>query len=344
MRNIYLFTDYKGRFGSKYNDSPYRSGMDKDLLTKYFYEHGLQTVFTPFQDIRFRTGDFKDQLVIYTSAEDGQYHYKSFIEDIVYGLELTGAFLIPGYKFLKANNNKIFMEILRDLSENQNDLGSLTSHYYGTFEELKKEMEKDFVDFPLVLKPAGGAMSRGVSLAKNKEEVYKQAKKLSATKDWQYDLRDLVRSYKHKGYLRESSHRKKFITQNFIPGLENDYKVLVFNKKYYAIKRRNRKDDFRASGGGLLSYEENLPDGLLDFAEKVFSTLDLPHVSLDLAFDGNRFHLFEFQAIYFGSYTLTFSDFYFEKQGSEWQIKRGTSDLENEYVNSIVSYIKRKQY
>lgn len=344
MRKIYLLTDYKGRFGSKYNDSPYRSGMDKELLTQYFLEHGFKTIFTPFQDIRFRAGDFKDQPVIYTSAEDGQYHYKSFIEDIVYGLELSGAFLIPTYKFLRANNNKIFMEILRDLSENQKDVGSIYSRYYGTYEELKKDIDHTSFDFPVVLKPAGGAMSRGVSLAKNNEELSGQGKKLSATKDWYYDLRDFIRFQKHKGYVRESSHRKKFIVQNFIPGLNNDYKVLVFDNKYYVLKRRNRKDDFRASGGGLLSYEENLPEGLLDFAEKVFRSLDLPHVSLDLAFDGNRYHLFEFQAIYFGSYTLTYSDFYFEKQGTGWLIKRGKSVLEEEFVNSIVSYIQRKRF
>ena len=32
MEKIYLLTDYRGRFGSKHDDSPYRSGMDHRLL------------------------------------------------------------------------------------------------------------------------------------------------------------------------------------------------------------------------------------------------------------------------------------------------------------------------
>ena len=32
MNAIYFLTDYLNRFGSNYFDSPYRNGMDKDLL------------------------------------------------------------------------------------------------------------------------------------------------------------------------------------------------------------------------------------------------------------------------------------------------------------------------
>ena len=36
MNKIYILTDYKNIFGSKHNATPYRSGMNKKLLKKYF--------------------------------------------------------------------------------------------------------------------------------------------------------------------------------------------------------------------------------------------------------------------------------------------------------------------
>ena len=140
MNNIYLLTDYQGRFGSKHNDFPYRSGMDKSLLKKYFADNGFETHFINISDIDFRKNDLKNQFVLYTSSEDVGYHYKDYIEDIVYGLELQGAKVIPEYKYLRANNNKVFMEILRD-SCDLNIIKSLKSHSFGTAEDFQKKSD-----------------------------------------------------------------------------------------------------------------------------------------------------------------------------------------------------------
>ncbi|HOM66395.1 MAG TPA: hypothetical protein PK591_11340 [Ignavibacteriales bacterium] len=41
MKKIIALTDYKNIFSSKHNANPYRNGMDKKLLEKYFKENGL---------------------------------------------------------------------------------------------------------------------------------------------------------------------------------------------------------------------------------------------------------------------------------------------------------------
>ena len=120
--------DYKNQFGSKYTATPYRSGMDKDKLNNYFSNYGYDVEFMQLSAVNF-PNDWKDKYVLYTSQEDKDYLYKSYIEDIVYGLELAGARVIPSYKFLKANNNKVFMEILRDLS-NCVEIQGISSKYY----------------------------------------------------------------------------------------------------------------------------------------------------------------------------------------------------------------------
>ena len=132
--------------------------MDKKLLTKYFNEFGYQPTYISFSQLDFTHQDYSSKIFLYTSSEDKGYHYKSFIEDVIFSLEVCGAKVIPQYKFLRANNNKVFMEQLREIYKVGNS-GNIKSHYFGTIEELKRGIDK--VTFPCVVKSATGAMSSG---------------------------------------------------------------------------------------------------------------------------------------------------------------------------------------
>jgi hypothetical protein len=121
----------------------------------------------------------------------------------------------------------------------------------------------------------------------------------------------------------------------------NDYKILIYGNKFYPLYRQNRKNDFRASGSGLLSYPKVLPDGLLEFAQKVFIYFNVPNISLDIAFNGKAFYVMEAQFLYFGTYTIEHSEFYFIKENGQWRIIEDRSSLEKEYVRSIVQYLKK---
>jgi hypothetical protein len=81
---------------------------------------------------------------------------------------------------------------------------------------------------------------------------------------------------------------------------------------------------------------------MFEYAEAVFKTLDVPNVSLDIGFDGNNFYLFEFQAVYFGSFTVEKAPFYFKKDGNKWISVNSTSVLEDIYADSIVYYIRQR--
>jgi glutathione synthase/RimK-type ligase-like ATP-grasp enzyme len=343
MNNIYILTDYKDRFGSKYSAKPYRSGMDKDFLIKFFYEAGYKVKFMKFSEIDFRSMDFQDIPVLYTSQEDWGYHYKSYIEDIVLGLELQGAQVIPPYKYLRANNNKVFMEILRDQLEDEG-IKTIKSFHFGCLEELEANI--DSIEFPVVIKSAAGAMSTGVFLAKKKIELIKYAKRISRTKYIYQEFKEIARCFKHKGYIKESIFRSKFIVQNYIPGLENDWKVLVYGERYYIFKRPNRKNDFRASGSGNQKYlygdNSEFPESIFDYAKGIFDLLKIPHLSLDIGFSNNAFYLIEFQAVYFGSVGQGKSDICYVIHSDNWQKEENRYSLEQVYVDSILQYLKVK--
>ncbi|MFZ1519715.1 MAG: hypothetical protein WAU11_13105, partial [Ignavibacteriaceae bacterium] len=156
------------------------------------------------------------------------------------------------------------------------------------------------------------------------------------------EVRDQIRAFKHKGYCKQSLHRRKYIIQNFIPHLKNDWKVLIYADRYYVLFRGNRKNDFRASGSGLFKFVQAVPNGLLNFAKTIYDKCNIPNISLDIAFDVNVFHLIEFQALYFGTTTIVKSPFYFERRNGNFALIESKSELEMVYTESIIKYLDKQ--
>ena len=115
MIEIIAFLDYKGHFGTKKTSWPPNSGMNLSLLQEVFLKSGFILRFEPFSSIDFKTNKYSGKYCLYTSSEDPGNYYKQFLENLVFGLKEKGAIIIPDYPYLLAHNNKVFMEILRDL-------------------------------------------------------------------------------------------------------------------------------------------------------------------------------------------------------------------------------------
>ncbi len=342
-KEIIALIDYKNHFGFSAGSKFYRSGMDIELLKKFSMEKGYSFKMMHFNDLDFRNLKTEDTLYIYTSQEDPGYHYKGYIEDIVYSLELGGAYVLPKYKYLRANNNKVFMELLRDLSKDE-DFHKIKSNGFGTFEEL--EMSNVVANEKKVIKKAAGATSKGVFLSSNQSELLKTAKKVSSS-PWTWDgIKDLVRPYLHKGYIPNSRNRKKFIIQNFIPDLKNDWKILVFGDKYFIEYRGVRENDFRASGSHKFLFNDDIADripaGIFHFAEKIKNILQNPHFSIDIGFVNNVFYVFEFQALSFSSYAQLKSTCYYERKGEEFIRVNENFPLEYLYIDSLIQYYEKR--
>ncbi|WP_418892368.1 hypothetical protein [Limibacterium fermenti] len=344
-RNIYLLLNYKGGFGNKYNAIPYHSGYNKEELSKQFKVRDFNVIYLYPSQLDMRDKALNGQLILYSSMEDPDGFYKSYVEDIVYGLSLRGAIVIPAYMFLKAHHNKVFMEMLRDMSE-LSEIKNLTSHHFGALEEFEHSFDHTKDNTPLVIKSASGASSSGVRLSTNKKMLFKYIKQLSLSKTpFKVRIKEVLRKYKYDGYTVPSVHRKKFILQSFIEAIDNDWKILVFNDKFYAIRRPNRKHDFRASGSGkpryLFGKDAQLPNGLLDFANRIYQSFNVPMISLDIAFKDSVFYLIEMQFVAFGNSGHHYSKEYYYKKDEQWLLKENTQSIEETYTDSIVSYIER---
>ncbi|MEN9334785.1 MAG: hypothetical protein RLY35_1965 [Bacteroidota bacterium] len=337
---LVALTDYKNRFGSKHFDIPYRSGMDKEKLKFHFKSFGLDLLFLPMSSAWSGFPQDVDYF-IYTSIEDNGYLYKSYIEDVVLGLEQMGLKSVPNFPYLRANNNKGFMEFLR-MSTKDAQLNTIRTQFYGTLEELTEHLDE--FQFPVVIKKTAGASGRGVFKAKNVDELRKRALEVSSSSSFLLDLKDWVRSKRHSGYLRDSRNRNKFIVQNFIPDLENDWKIYWFHGEVYIFYRPVfAHRDFIASGGGYdnYSYGEDAykPDGLFEYVDHIMSYFKVPHASLDIAFDGKAFHLLEIQFLYFGTAGIPYSKGYYIKDGGKWKYVEGKREIEEVYSKSVATFV-----
>jgi len=342
MKKIYLLTNYRGAFGNKYKAAFYASGMDKIMLTDNFKKEGFKTVFLSPSEIDFRDNKLKNSTILYTTTEDNKEYYKLFIEDIVLGLECVGAKVIPGYIHLKSHHNKVFMEILRDI-QGFEALNNIETQKFGTLEEFKKHFEK--TEKNVVVKKASGASSMGVFLAKGHKDLLKKVKKASKTYHPLMDIKEELRKLKHKNYIPVSRHRNKFIVQNFIPNLTNDWKVLIYLDKYYIFERPVRANDFRASGSGKNRYlygeKANIPEGIFDYAKSIYDKFNIPMLSLDIAFANNQFYTLEFQFTGFGTVGQQLSDNYYSLENGEWKPIYEKIDLEKVYVDSVVGFLNK---
>jgi glutathione synthase/RimK-type ligase-like ATP-grasp enzyme len=338
---ILILTDYKGFFGSKQYSEFYRGGMDISLLVNLFDGFGFEVEVMKYSDFQLHFIRVLNEkpIVLYQSQEDQNSFYKSYIEDVIYDLEQRGIIVLPSFACLKAHNNKVSMELLRTRS-GIDTIQTINSKVYGTREELIRVADQ--LKYPIVIKTASGAMSKGVALASDKNDLIHKSKKIASSKSFFHDVKEHLRGIKYKAhYIKESFYRNKFITQNLISGLDNDWKVLVYGDTCFALYRGVRDNDFRASGSGKFVFKTDLPKGMLDYAWQIRKKFNVPHISLDIAFDGEKFHLIEFQFINFGTTTLEKSSFYFEKENNEWKLHEAKANLEEIYVKSTVDYINQ---
>lgn len=337
---IIILKDYRGAFYSRTSNRYTICSFDLEYLVSCFSKHGWQVEVLEFSEASGLSTAFP---ILLTSSEDSFNIYKNFIETFALGLESTGAVVVPRYEYLKAHHNKIAMEQIRYRIFPEQAL-KLNSAFFGCYEELRLERLKS-EKWPKVFKTAFGAGSAGVCLVSDYFELDRLAKKMSRTWIWPEFIYELVRRVKRKDYVPRSLNRKSFLVQDFIPGLKCDYKVLVYGRQYYVIKRMNRKNDFRASGSGIFSFDELPQDELfkiLGFARECFIKLANPVLSMDIALAQDGPILLEFQAVCFGPLTAEKSKRHYTYEKGIWLKNEEPCDLEAVFANAIVDYFESR--
>lgn len=335
MTKIFLLTDYRNQF---YSSTKYRgAAVDTQRLREYFKQLNIDLITVPYSEVDFRSQNYRNEWVLYQSSEDPGLHYRSYIEDVIIGLMIQGAKLIPNFYLFRAHHNKHFMEVLRDIV-GPDEIKNIQSKRFGTYEDYVRNVgslnEKSYV-----LKSSNTSKSRGVSMLSINKDPFSAPRSISHTFSLQ-NLKYLIERIRTGNKpLQISNNRHKFILQPHIAGLAGDYRVVVYGEKFYVLYRANRDNDFRASGSMKFKYDIELPEGLLNFSKRVFDSFDTPYIALDIGIIGNNFYLFEFQFLSFGQYTLEKSSFFYRLINGIWEKIIETPDLEREISASVARFI-----
>lgn len=336
-KKIRLLIDYREQFYSSLRVST--GGMDLARLSKLFGELGCELVIQRYSEIDAKER-FDDSYVLYQSSEDRDLHYKEYIADWVQHIQQRGGRLIPDFNCFRAHENKVYQSLLT----RQLDVPGVhvpDAEVFGCYEDLERARLR--LPFPLVLKSATGCQSQGVTLARSHAELMRKARRFSRSFHLRDALRFLAKRWLRKGYVPESSHRRKFLLQEFIPNLPGDFKVLVYGDRVFVLQRATRPNDFRASGSGRFTYARDVPPQLLDCAERLRAAYGCPYISADIGFDPatGRCILFEIQFLMFGTYTLEKSPFHFRRESDAWVVVDGPVVLEEVFAETVCRFIER---
>jgi glutathione synthase/RimK-type ligase-like ATP-grasp enzyme len=82
--------------------------------------------------------------------------------------------------------------------------------------------------------------------------------------------------------------------QEFIPGNSGDLRITVIGNKYaFGFWRKNRPNDFRASGSGLLDYSTPIPDAVMRYCISISDKLAFDSMAYDVLFFEDDFKIVE---------------------------------------------------
>lgn len=328
MKNkVYFASLPNGYFGSAVNSW---KSLSLEGLVSSFTEDNYDINLINVTDIPKINFDLNDVL-IYTSFYNNE--VRSYLKDILYYIK-DECLIIPSYEILLAHENKGFQEVMR----NKLDIGNLPGQYVFDLDQINQLL-------PFVLKTVDGSGSAGVRLIKSEEDLISIKDNYNRL-PVKRTIKNLVRSkqlpaenYSLYSYFYKPF--KRFVVQPFLDDLSCDYRILVVEQRFYAMRRDVRKGDFRASGSKKFNYDD-VPNELLDYSEEIFHKLNNPFISMDLAFKNGKPYLIELQGTNFGSSVIRKSSGYYVREGKGWKFLKEKSLHEETFSYGLLSYVKRK--
>ncbi len=222
-------------------------------------------------------------------------------------LEEMGIGVFPNYATRQHFNDKI-AQYTKMIAINA---PMIPTYIYFDKNEAKNALKS--VNFPIVSKLKGGAGSTSVKLIHSKKEAQQfiekmfsegvgatpkvfenMDQKLRLTKKVKNPLRLLTKIKKH---LKDVATEKKsnavernyVLFQKFLPKNDFDTRIIVVGDKAFGIRRWNKKNDFRASGSGLIDSDPTKIDlQLIQLAFNVNEQLKMQSVAFDFIYDENK--------------------------------------------------------
>lgn len=197
-----------------------------------------------------------------------------FAKQLLFSLQHAGKAVFPDFNTVWHFDDKLGQKYLLE------SIGAPMADAYVFFSHNEALRWAGTTDYPKVFKLRNGAGSDNVLLVKSAQQAKRLIRRSFGSGFRQYNalgsLRERIRLYRLgrtdlrdviKGIVRilYTTQFSKIAGrevgycyfQDFIPGNDSDIRVVVIGDKAFAIKRMVRKNDFRASGSGIILYARN---------------------------------------------------------------------------------------
>lgn len=233
---------------------------------------------------------------------------KDFImaKALMNSLEHAGIRTFPNFRTAWHFDDKVGQKYLLEA------IGAPMAHSSVFYNKKEALNWADQADFPKVFKLRGGAGSQNVKLVRTRVQAKKLIKKAFGRGFPAFDptgsLKERWRLYKQNktnsmdllegigrfavapAYARVRGHERGYIYfQDFISDNDSDIRVVVIGDKSFAIKRKVRPGDFRASGSGNISYDRSLIDEkIIMLSFKISEGLKSQCVAFDYVLKNNE--------------------------------------------------------
>jgi len=239
-------------------------------------------------------------------GRDAAAHFK----EKVYFLEThLGKLVFPNFKTVWHYDSKVAQSYI--LAHAQIP----TPHTVASFECHDAEQCLQDSKLPLVFKGSAGAGSEQVWLVRTRDAALAHIQKTFAYQLWREGIgssgraarllasaRMAGRSWMRTRIMDRLLDRELYrpvYWQEFIDGNDADLRITVIGGRYAcAFWRRNRPNDFRASGSGLVDYARPIPEEALRLCFEFCRKMDYDSMAFDLLVKDGIFAIIEMSYLY----------------------------------------------
>lgn len=234
-----------------------------------------------------------------------------FARQLIYSLMTSGKKVFPDFKTVWHFDDKVGQKYLLEA------IGASIPDTWIFYSKSEALSWAEQASFPKVFKLRGGGGSQNVRLVQNRLEAKRLIRKAFKDGFLPYyaigNIKERWRVYKMgktgitdlivglarfvipPAFARIRGREKGYVYfQEFIPGNSYDIRIVVIRDKAFAIKRMVRKNDFRASGSGLILYEkDNFDIDTVKLAFELAEKIDGQSIALDFVYSGNKTYVLE---------------------------------------------------
>jgi glutathione synthase/RimK-type ligase-like ATP-grasp enzyme len=241
----------------------------------------------------------KDCDVFVWHHSHGNYKDLLFAKQLMFSLEHSGIKVFPNFQTGWHFDDKVGQKYLLE------SINAPLVPSYVFYDKLSALQWANSTTLPKVFKLRGGAGSTNVSLIRTRQELRKKIVTAFSSGFSQYDRVDIFKErwsrfkntkkvsefFKAFGgffvkpffYKMQRKEKGYIYFQDFIPNNRYDTRIVVIGDKAAGEIRFVRKNDFRASGSGLFSFE-NIDLNMVKIAFDISERLKLQSVAFDFIY------------------------------------------------------------